>query len=99
MSPVAPRSVGLAVAVAASVAAAAGIVVGALLTPITRRPAPVRSREFGIHKVPARPRLWDSHPATGPIIAVPDLRDVAPVPPENNHAPATPPAGIPAQRG
>lgn len=87
MSPVAPRTVGLAVALAASVAAAAGITLGALTRPFARRKA-TRTPQFGIHRVPARPPLWDARPSTGPILAVPDLRDVAPVPPENNHAPA-----------
>lgn len=97
MSPVAPRTVGLAVAITASLAAAAGLAAGSLLRPFGRRRSPRRA-EFGIHKVPARPPLWDARPATGPILAVPDLRDVSPVPPEDNHAPPTPPRGMTAQR-
>lgn len=84
MSPVAPRTVGLVVALAASVAAAAGLAAGALLRPFTRPPA--RANGFGIHRVPARPPLWDARPSTGPMRAVGDPRDAAPVPPENNHA-------------
>ena len=86
MSPVAPRTVGLAVALTASLAAAVGLAVGALTRPLGRRPEP-RPGRSGIHNVPPRPPLWDAHPRSGPIIATPDLRDVSPVPPENNHAP------------
>ncbi len=87
MSPVAPRTVGLAVALAASLAATAGLVVGALARPFPPR-RPTRTAEFGIHRVPSRPPLWDAHPATGPVLAVPDLHDIPPVPPQDNHAPA-----------
>ncbi|MGV3714240.1 hypothetical protein [Pseudolysinimonas sp.] len=87
MSPVAPRTVGLAVAVTASLAAAAGLVVGAVTRPPARRPR-TRSGEFGIRNVPARPPLWDARPTTGPILTVPGFRDASVVGPENNHAPA-----------
>jgi hypothetical protein len=87
MSPVAPRTVGLAVAVAASLAAAAGLVVGAVTRPASRRTR-ARSGEFGIHKVPARPPLWDARPSTGPILTVPGFREAATVGPEDKHAPA-----------
>lgn len=89
MSPVAPRTVGLAVAVAASLAAAAGLVVGTVTRPVARRSrSRSRSGEFGIHNVPARPRLWDAHPSTGPILTVPGFREAAAVGPEDKHAPA-----------
>jgi len=85
MSHVARRSVGL--IALASVAAAAGVAVGALAAPLTRRRA-TGERAFGIHRVPARPALWDARPSTGPLVAIPAPRDVSPVPPESNHAPA-----------
>ena len=88
MTPVAPRTVGLAVAVAASLAAAAGLAVGALARPF-HRPARPRSGEFGIHNVPRRPPLWDAHPAARPTDAIPDVHEVSPVPAHDNHAPAS----------
>ena len=85
MSPVAPRTVGIAVVLSASLAAAVGLVVGTFTRPLARRAA--RAPRFGIHQVPARPALWDARPTGTRPTAVPDPRDTAPVPPENNHAP------------
>jgi hypothetical protein len=90
----AAHTVGVTVAVAVPLTAALAVALGALL----RRPTAPTTRvpELGIGSVPDRPRLWrvpGSPPATGPI----SVSDVAPVPPENPHAPPTPPLGTPRQ--
>jgi hypothetical protein len=84
MSPIAPRSVGLVVALTASVAAAAGLVAGALLRPFTPR-RPARSGEYGIRNVPSRPPLWDARPGAGAVLTVPGLHEASAVPPEDRH--------------
>jgi hypothetical protein len=88
------RAVSVTVAIAVPVTAAVLVAVGRLL----RRPTVTLTRvpELGIRNVPARPPLWRTvgpPPMTGPI----DLSAVSPVPPENPHAPPTPPLGTPRQ--
>jgi hypothetical protein len=87
------RAIGVTVAIAASLTAALAVAIGSR----RQRPAapPVHVPELGIGSVPERPPLWRSKggPATGPI----SLSAVSPVPPENPHAPPTPPYGIPRQ--
>jgi hypothetical protein len=87
------RAIGVTAAIAASLTAALAVAIGTH----RRRPAsPVtRVPELGIGSVPDRPPLWRSRggPATGPI----SLTAVSPVPPENPHAPPTPPYGVPRQ--
>jgi hypothetical protein len=83
-------AVALAVAITAPVTAAVTVGVNALAR---RSRARVRHLEFGIHRVPERPRLWRTG-TTGPIPWAGQLESVSAVPPENPHAPPTPPTGI-----
>ncbi|HEV7743330.1 MAG TPA: hypothetical protein VGO65_13025 [Pseudolysinimonas sp.] len=82
-------AIAIAVAITAPVTALATV---AIQRASHRRPQPTLVAEYGIHNVPARPPLWRTHagPPTGPV----RLTNVDPVPPENPHAPPTPPYGI-----
>jgi hypothetical protein len=83
-------AVALAVAITAPITAAVTVGVNAL---VRRSRSRVRRPEFGIHRVPERPRLWRTT-TTGPIPWAGQLESVAAVPPENPHAPPTPPGGV-----
>lgn len=83
-------AVALAVAITAPLTAAVTVGVNALVRRSRNR---VRQPEFGIHRVPERPRLWRTA-TTGPIPWAGQLESVSAVPPENPHAPPTPPGGI-----
>lgn len=87
-----PPALGRTFVVLAPLAAAVGAVI-AIVRRSRRSPFTTRS---SIRDVPARPALWDARPST-PVVGRASLRDVSPVPPENNHAPPTPPHGIPRQ--
>ena len=83
-------AVAWAVAITAPVTAAVTVGVNALVRRSRKR---VRTPEFGIHRVPERPRLWRTT-TTEPIPWSGQLQTVSAVPPENPHAPPTPPGGI-----
>lgn len=81
--------VAVAVAITAPVAALATVAVQRMSH---RRPRPSLVADYGIRNVPARPPLWRTS-AASPAPATSAL-SASPVPPENPHAPATPPRGI-----
>jgi hypothetical protein len=84
-------AVALAVAITAPLTAAVTFGVHALARRSRRQ---VRQPEyFGIHRVPDRPPLWRTA-NTGPVPWAGELRSVSAVPPENPHAPPTPPGGV-----
>lgn len=84
------RAVAVTIAITAPVAAAAALAIQRLMP----RPTHVALvADYGIRNVPERPPLWRTTPAgppTGPL----RLSAVDPVPPENPHAPPTPPQGV-----
>jgi hypothetical protein len=88
------RAVGLTVIITAPLAAAATWGVGRLRRRPARRIALVA--EYGIRNVPATPPLWRqaARPHAGDLVG---YDAVAAVPPQDPHAPPTPPTGIPRQ--
>jgi hypothetical protein len=87
-----PRAIAVAVAITAPVTALATLAITAVTH---RKPRVTLVAEYGIRNVAPRPPLWRT-PAptpTGPV----RLTAVDPVPPENPHAPPTPPFGIQRQ--
>ena len=89
MSRIPTLPVAVAVAITAPIAALATM---AIQKASHRKPKVVLVAEYGIRNVPARPPLWRS---TGTPMAAPmRVADADPVPPEDPHAPPTPPTGI-----
>lgn len=89
MSRIPALPVALAVAITAPLAAVATMVVQSVAR---RRPRVVLVADYGIRNVPERPALWRT--AGGPVTNHLRAVDADPVPPENPHAPPTPPQGI-----
>lgn len=84
------RALGVAAAVAGPVIAA--VAIGRQALTIRQLRARLERERPSIRDVPAAPPLWRQHNGMGAARFLP--QSASPVPPENPHAPPTPPNGV-----